>query len=70
MKKKVVVQLPRQANPQELRLRYAEELEALDSVAEIVEVDGSTEESFIEGAQDADALLTSWGINITRKIIE
>ena len=70
MKKKVVVQLPRQANPQELRLRYAEELEALDSVAEIVEVDGSTEESFIEGARDADALLTSWGINITRKIIE
>ncbi|MDA0788756.1 MAG: C-terminal binding protein [Proteobacteria bacterium] len=70
MKKKVVVQLPRQANLKDLRVRYALELEALDSVAEIVEVDASTEEAFIEGARDADALLTSWGINISRNIIE
>jgi D-3-phosphoglycerate dehydrogenase / 2-oxoglutarate reductase len=70
MKKKVVVQLPRQANLKDLRTRYALELEALDSVAEIVEVDASTEEAFIEGARDADALLTSWGINISRNIIE
>ena len=70
MKKKVVAQFPRQANPEELRLRYAAELEALDAIAEIVEVDSSTEESFIEGAHDADALLTSWGLRISRRIIE
>jgi len=69
MKKKVVVQLPRQASV-DLRIRYALELEALDAVAEIVEVDASTEEAFIEGARDADALLTSWGITISRNIIE
>ncbi|MDE0759713.1 MAG: hypothetical protein OSB45_16285, partial [Pseudomonadales bacterium] len=69
MKKKVVVQLPRQASV-DLRVRYALELEALDAVAEIVEVDASTEEAFIEGARDADALLTSWGITISRNIIE
>lgn len=70
MKKKVVVQLPRQANLKDVRVRYALELEALDPIAEIVEVDGSSEEAFIEGARDADALLTSWGINISRNIIE
>ena len=70
MKKKVVVQLPGHARLKDLRSRYAFELEALDPVAEIVEVDASTEDSFIEGARDADALLTSWGINISCKIIE
>ena len=69
MKKKVVVQLPRQAAV-DLRIRYALELESLDAIAEIVEVDASTEEAFIEGAKDADALLTSWGITISRNIIE
>ncbi len=70
MKKKVVVQLPRQASIKDLRTRYALELESLDSIAEIIEVDGSTEAAFIEGARDADALLTSWGITISRNIIE
>ena len=70
VKKKVVAQFPRQANPEELRLRYAAELEALDAIADIVEVDSSSEDSFIEGARDADALLTSWGLRISRKIIE
>ena len=69
MKKKVVVQLPRQASV-DLAVRYALELEALDAIAEIVEVDASTEEAFIAGAWDADALLTSWGITISRNIIE
>lgn len=70
MKKKVVVQLPRQASVKDLRSRYSLELESLDPVAEIVEVDASTEEAFIAGARDADALLTSWGIRISRNIIE
>ncbi len=69
MKKKVVVQLPGHASV-DLRTRYSLELESLDAVAEIVEVDASSEESFIAGAHDADALLTSWGITISRNIIE
>ena len=40
MKKKVVVQLPPVAKEAPVTTRYALELEALDSVAEIVEVDG------------------------------
>lgn len=68
-KKKVVVQLPMSAKKTTVTKRYALELESLDPVAEIVEVDGSTPEAFIAGARDADALITSWGINIDEEII-
>ena len=37
-KKKIGIQLPRQANPEEVAIRYSLELEALDPVAEIIEV--------------------------------
>ncbi|MFP6806004.1 MAG: C-terminal binding protein [Pseudomonadales bacterium] len=67
--KKVVVQLPKVAMEAPVTTRYSLELEALGSIAEIVEVDASTLESFIEGACDADALITSWGINIDKQII-
>ena len=69
MKKKVVVQLPPVAKEAPVTTRYALELEALDSVAEIVEVDGTSTEAFIEGAKDADAIMTSWGIHIDETII-
>ena len=69
-KKKVVVQLPPVARDIPVQQRYALELEALDTAgAEIVEVAAGSEEEFIEGARDADALITSWGINITEAII-
>ena len=68
-KKKVVVQLPRQAQSQTLEERYALELEALAPVAEIVEVEADTPEQFAEAAADADALITSWGIDINETII-
>lgn len=69
MKKKVVVQLPPVANEASVSERYSLELESLGSVADIVEVDGSSPEIFLEGAKDADALITSWGININEQII-
>lgn len=70
VKKKVVVQLPPMARDVPVKQRYALELEALDAAgAEIVEVEAGSEEQFIEGAKDADALITSWGINITEGII-
>lgn len=68
-KKKVVVQLPAVAREAPVAERYALELEALDDVAEIVEVDGSSAASFLDGARDADALITSWGIKIDQQIV-
>lgn len=68
-KKKVAVQLPAVANEASVAERYSLELEALAPVADIVEIDGSSSASFLEGARDADALITSWGINIDKQII-
>jgi len=68
---KVVVQLPAVAKEAPVTQRYALELEALSPLgAEIVEVDGSSEAAFIEGARDADALITSWGIMLNKAIID
>ena len=68
-RKKVVVQLPASARQQRLRPDYALELETLEGLADIVAVDGDSEAAFIAGSRDADALLTSWGIRISRNII-
>ena len=68
-KKKVAVQLPAVAKEAPVEQRYSLELEALAPVADIVEVDGSSPASFIAGARDADALITSWGIRIDQQVI-
>jgi D-3-phosphoglycerate dehydrogenase len=68
-KRKVVVQLPRIAKAESLAQRYALELEALAPLAELVEVQADTAAEFIDGARDADALITSWGVRIDRQII-
>ena len=70
MKKKVVMQLPVGAKQIPLEQRYALELESLGGIAEIVEVDGSSAGAFLEGARNADALITSWGIHIDKQIIQ
>ena len=67
--KKVAVQLPAVAREAPVKERYSLELEVLGDIAEIVEVDGSNAGAFIAGARDADALITSWGINIDKQII-
>ena len=68
-KKKVVVQLPAIARHAAIEERYALELEALAPLADIVEVEAATPADFGEAARDADALITSWGININREVI-
>tara|TARA_Y100001934_G_C12316073_1_gene757564 strand:+ start:593 stop:1645 length:1053 start_codon:yes stop_codon:yes gene_type:complete len=68
-KKKVVVQLPAVAREVPLEERYALELESLKDVAELVEVDSSSPATFIEGAKDADGIITSWGIRIDQQVI-
>ena len=69
MKKTVAMQLPAVAKEAPVSARYALELEALAPIADIIEVDGTTPERFIEGARQADAVMTSWGINIDANII-
>jgi D-3-phosphoglycerate dehydrogenase len=68
-KKKIVVQLPRTAKDANVKQRYSVELEALAPVAEIHEIKTDTEEGYIELAKDADAVITRWGLQMTRKII-
>ena len=68
-KRKVVIQLPRIAKAESVAERYALELEALAPLAELVEVQADTAAEFIDGARDADALITSWGVRIDRQII-
>ncbi len=66
---RVAVQLPAVAREAPVTERYSLELESLGTMAEIVEVDGSSPETFLAGVRDADAVITSWGIRIDRDII-
>ena len=69
-KKKIGIQLPRQANPEELAIRYSLELEALDHIAEIIEVAAKTPEEFAAGVKHMDAIITSWGFRIDASLID
>ena len=69
-KKKIGIQLPRQANPEELAIRYSLELEALDPIAEIIEVAAKTPEEFAAGVKHMDAIITSWGFRIDANLID
>ncbi|MEE8399584.1 MAG: C-terminal binding protein [Desulfobacterales bacterium] len=70
-KKKVVATLPAFAKIGDVGKRYSWEIEALGRLdVEIVEVVAKTEADFIAGARDADAIITSWGIDINRNVIE
>jgi len=68
-KKKVVAQLPETRREGDVTQRYALELEALAPIAEIHEVVAENEGEYIKGAKDADAIITSWGIRISKNII-
>ena len=66
--KKVGIQLPKQARDPTVEQRYALELEALASVAEIVDVRADTPAEFAAGVKDVDAIITSWGLRIDRQV--
>lgn len=68
-KKRVGIQLPRQANPEAVELRYALELEALEPIADIIEVPADTPEDYATGVRDMDAIITSWGFRIDENVI-
>ena len=69
-KKKIGIQLPRQANPEEAAIRYSLELEALAPIADIIEVAADTPEEFAAGVKHMDAIITSWGFRIDAQLIE
>jgi D-3-phosphoglycerate dehydrogenase len=68
-KKKVAIRLPKQAQNQTLEQDWSLEMEALEPVADIVEIPADTPAEFAAGARDADALMTSWGMRIDKQII-
>jgi D-3-phosphoglycerate dehydrogenase len=70
MKKRVGIQLPKQAQNQTVEQRFALELEGLAPVADIVEIRADTPAEFAAGVADVDAIITSWGLRIDRQVIE
>ncbi len=68
---KVAVQLPGLPQASTLEERFAIELEALAPIgARLVEVAARDETGWIAEARDAQAILTSWGVPIGRRVIE
>ncbi len=68
-KKKVGIQLPKQAQNQTVEERWSLELEALRPIADIIEIRADTPDEFAEGVRDVDAIITSWGLRIDAKVI-
>jgi len=69
-RKKVGIQLPKQAQNQTHEQRYGLELEGLAKVADIVEIRADTPAEFAAGVQDVDAIVTSWGLRIDKQVID
>ena len=69
-KKKIVAPLPAMLRPGVVDDRYQRQLNIFGDIAELHEVHATSPEALIEGARDADALMTTWGVRITRDIIE
>jgi len=69
-KKRVGIQLSKQASDETVEKRYALELEALAPVAEIVDIRADTPAEFAAGVKDVDAIITSWGLRIDQQVIE
>ena len=68
-RKKVGIQLPKQAHNQTIEQRWSLELEALAPVADIVEIRADTPAEFAAGVKEVDAIITSWGLSIDRQVI-
>jgi D-3-phosphoglycerate dehydrogenase / 2-oxoglutarate reductase len=68
-RKRVGIQLAKQAQNQTIEKRYALELEALAPIADIIEIRADTPSEFAAGVGDVDAIITSWGLRIDREVI-
>jgi D-3-phosphoglycerate dehydrogenase len=69
-RKRVVIELPPRGELGDPIHRHEPELEIFGSSVDLVEIDSSTVETFVAGAADADAIIATWGIKLTRPIIE
>jgi len=69
-RKKIGIQLPKQARNQTVEERYSLELEALAPLADIVDIRADTPEEFAQGVADVDAIITSWGLRIDKQVID
>ncbi len=69
-KKKIGIRLPRQAFNETVERDWSLELESLGSIGNIVEIPADTSTEFAEGAREVDALITSWGMRITKEVID
>ena len=69
-RKRVGIQLPKQAQNQTVEQRYSLELEGLAPIADIVEIRADTPAEFAAGVRDVDAIITSWGLRIDRQVID
>lgn len=68
-KKQIVAPLPPMLRPGSVDKRYQRQLSILGDIAEVTEVQATSPEALIEGARHADALMTTWGVRITREIM-
>ncbi len=68
-RKKVGIQLPKQAQNQTVEQRWSLELEALAPIADIVEIRADTPAEFAAGVREVDAIITSWGLMIDAQVI-
>jgi D-3-phosphoglycerate dehydrogenase len=68
-RKRVGIQLGRQAQSQSVEERFALELEGLAPVADIVEIRADSPAEFAAGVADVDAIITSWGLRIDAQVI-
>ena len=69
-RKKVVVEHPRRAQSQFLAGGVVPEAEALEPIADIVNVESGSADALIQAASDADGIVVTWGIPITRDVIK
>jgi len=69
-RKKVGIQLPKQAQNQTVEQRWSLELEGLAPLADIVEIRADTPAEFAAGVEGVDAIITSWGLQIDRQVID
>ena len=68
-RKKVLLQLPERATRGDPTRGEVPEREALDPIADLVEFESSDPDAFLREAADADGIVVSWGIDLTREII-
>ena len=68
-KKKIVAPLPAMLRPGVVGDRYERQIKIFGDMAEVFEVQATSAEALVEGARDADAIMTTWGVQLTREII-